>query len=45
MRFVGALQMIKYGDFAERLDEHLQMPHSVCNESVKAFCKVVVNEF
>ena len=37
--------MIKYGDCADRLDEHLHMLQSVCNESMKVFCKVVVNEF
>ena len=44
MIFIGALPMIRYGDCSERLDEHLQMSQSVCNESMKAFCKVVVNE-
>ena len=37
--------MIKYGDCADRIDDHLQMSQSVYNESMKAFCKVVVNEF
>ena len=37
--------MIKYGDCADRLDEHLQISQTVYNESMKAFCKVVVNEF
>ena len=45
VQFVGALRMIKYGDCADRLDAHLQMSQIVCNESMKAFCKVVVNEF
>ena len=45
VRFVGALRMIKYGDCADRLDEHLQMSETVCNEAIKAFCRVVVSEF
>ena len=37
--------MIKYGDCAERPDEHLQMSETVCNEAIKEFCRVVVSEF
>ena len=45
VRFVGVLQMIKYGYCADRLNDHLHISESVCNEEIKAFCKVVVNEF
>lgn len=45
VRFVGALRMIKYGDCADRLDEHLQMSETVCNKAIKTFCRVVVSEF
>ena len=45
VQFVGALRMIKYGDCAERLDEHLQMSETVYNEAIKAFCRVVVSKF
>ena len=45
VQFVGALRMIKYGDCADRLDEYLHMSQTLCNESMKAFYKVVFNEF
>ena len=45
VRFVSAINQIKYGDCADRLDENLQISETVSNEALKGFCRLVVSRF
>lgn len=45
VRFVACMRMLAYGDCADRLDEGLQMSESASRDSLKDFCRLVVEKF
>jgi hypothetical protein len=45
VRMVAALRMLAYGTAADGLDENLQISETVTLDAMKAFCKLVVQEF
>lgn len=45
VRMIAAIRMLSYGDSADRQDEYLQISETAAAESMKAFCKLMVQEF
>ena len=45
VRIVTSLRMLKYGDSADHLDEHLQLSETESTTTLKHFCSLVVSEF
>jgi hypothetical protein len=45
VRFTACMRMLKYGDNADRLDEHLQISESEAARSLPLFCRLVVDKF
>ena len=43
--FVASMRIVNYGDCTNRLDEYLQPRKTVSSDTLKSFCRIVVNRF
>lgn len=39
------MSLIQYGNYADRVDEHLQLSETDANEALKGFCRKVGSHF
>jgi len=45
VRFVVSMRMLKYSNYAHRLDAHLQLLETVSSDALKSFFRIVVDRF